>query len=44
MPVNPSLPRKVLVVHGVPTSADNLNQDILIPELPQEKANTVLQV
>jgi len=34
MPVNPRLPRKVLVVHGVQTGTDNdLNQDKLISEL-----------
>ncbi len=33
MPVDPSLPRKVLVVHGVQTSPDNLNQDILVDAL-----------
>lgn len=33
MSVNPALPRKVLVVHSVQTSADNLNQDIHIDEL-----------
>lgn len=33
MPVNPALPIKVLVVHGVQTCAENLNQDCLIDEL-----------
>jgi hypothetical protein len=33
MPVNPSSPRKVLVVHGVQSDDTNLNQDILIEEL-----------
>ena len=33
MPVNPGMPRKVLVVHGVQTGPDNLNQDVLVDEL-----------
>jgi len=41
MPVNPGLPRKVLVVHGVQTSADNLNQDILIDELIKSRIGNI---
>jgi hypothetical protein len=33
MPVDPTLPRKVLVVHGVQSSDTNLNQDVLVNEL-----------
>lgn len=32
MAVDPSLPRKVLIVHGVQTGPDNLNQDTLVEE------------
>jgi hypothetical protein len=43
MPVDPSLPRKVLVVHGVQTSPDNLNQDILVDDLIKSRiGNTPL--
>ena len=41
MPVNPSLPRKVLVVHGVQTSPDNLNQDTLIVELIKSRIGNI---
>lgn len=41
MPVDPSLPRKVLVVHGVQTSTDNLNQDILVDELIKSRIGNI---
>jgi len=41
MPVDPSLPRKVLVVHGVQTSPDNLNQDVLVDELIKSRISNV---
>ena len=41
MPVNPSLPRNVLVVHGVQSSDTDLNQDILVKELISSRINNV---
>ena len=41
MPVDPSLPRKVLIVHGVETGPDNLNQDVLIDELLKSRLGGV---
>ena len=41
MPVNPSLPRKVLVVHGVQSSDTTLNQDILINELIKARIDNI---
>jgi hypothetical protein len=41
MPVDPSLPRKVLVVHGVQTSPDNLNQNTLVDELIKSRIGNI---
>jgi hypothetical protein len=41
MPVNPSLPRKVLIVHGVQTGPDNLNQDTLVDELIKSRIGNI---
>lgn len=41
MPVNPSSPRKVLVVHGVQSSDTNLNQDTLINELIRARIENI---
>jgi len=41
MPVDPSLPRKVLVVHGVQTGPDNLNQDTLVDELIKSRIGNI---
>jgi hypothetical protein len=41
MPVSPSLPRKVLVVHGVQSSDTTLNQDTLINELIRARIDNI---
>lgn len=41
MPVDPSSPRKVLVVHGVQSSDTNLNQDVLINELIKTRIDNI---
>jgi len=41
MPVDPSLPRKVLVVHGVQAGPDNLNQDTLVDELIKSRIGNI---
>lgn len=41
MPVNPGMPRKVLVVHGVQTGPDNLNQDVLVDELIKSRIGNI---
>lgn len=41
MPVDPSMPRKVLVVHGVQTGPDNLNQDVLVNELIKSRIGNI---
>jgi hypothetical protein len=41
MPVDPSLPRKILVVHGVQSSDTNLNQDVLVNELITSRINNI---
>jgi len=41
MPVNPSLPRTVLIVHGVQSSDTNLNQDDLVKELISSRINSI---
>jgi len=41
MPVDPGLPRKVLVVHGVQSSDTNLNQDVLINELIKTRIDNI---
>lgn len=41
MPVNPSSPRKVLVVHGVQSSDTNLNQDRLINDLIKARIENI---
>jgi len=41
MPVNPSLSRKVLVVHGVQSNDTNLNQDVLINELIKTRIDNI---
>jgi hypothetical protein len=41
MPVNPSSPRKVLVVHGVQSSDTNLNQDVLLNELIKARIDNI---
>jgi hypothetical protein len=41
MSVNPSLPRKVLVVHGVQSSDTNLNQDVLTNELIKARIDNI---
>ncbi len=41
MAVDPSLTRKVLVVHGVQSGPDNLNQDILIDDLIKSRIGSI---
>ena len=41
MPVDPTLPRKILVVHGVQTSPDNLNQHTLVDELIKTRIGNI---
>ena len=41
MPVDPSLPRKILIVHGVQSSDTNLNQDVLVNELITSRINNI---
>jgi hypothetical protein len=41
MPVNPSSPRTVLIVHGVQSNDTNLNQDVLVDELIKTRIDNV---
>jgi len=41
MPVNPSAPRTVLVVHGVQSNDTDLNQDVLIKELIKTRIDNI---
>lgn len=41
MAVDPSLTRKVLIVHGVQSGPDNLNQDVLIDDLIKSRIGNV---